>query len=99
MIAATYAGILGVPAIFDRTCFKRLLSLSDEKGAKALLMLGLTMSQRSIFRKAPSISTRLRIGNDSRVTGNESPNRQRNSTGIFQNLALFGECKRRLVEM
>ncbi len=67
MVASAYAGTLGVPAMFSRTCFKELLSLSDQEGAKALLMTRPAMSQRSIFPKAPSISTRQRIGNDSRA--------------------------------
>jgi len=38
MVAAAYAGSLGVPALFTRSCFDRLLSLGDESGAKALLL-------------------------------------------------------------
>jgi molybdenum cofactor cytidylyltransferase len=38
MVASAYAGTLGVPVLFGRTCFEKLLSLSDEEGAKALLL-------------------------------------------------------------
>jgi molybdenum cofactor cytidylyltransferase len=37
MVASAYAGTLGVPALFARTCFDQLLSLGAEQGAKALL--------------------------------------------------------------
>ena len=38
MVASAYSGTLGVPAMFSRTCFKELLALNDQEGAKALLM-------------------------------------------------------------
>ena len=38
MIASRYAGTQGVPALFTRACFSRLLALDDETGAKALLL-------------------------------------------------------------
>jgi len=37
IVASRYAGTLGVPALFDRTCFAALLALPDESGAKALI--------------------------------------------------------------
>lgn len=37
MVACSYAGTLGIPALFDRSCFDELLSLPDDSGAKALL--------------------------------------------------------------
>jgi len=37
-IAAEYGGSIGVPAIFDRAAFPRLLSLPPEAGAKKLLL-------------------------------------------------------------
>ncbi len=37
MVASAYAGTLGVPALFACSCFKQLLSLGDDAGAKALL--------------------------------------------------------------
>jgi molybdenum cofactor cytidylyltransferase len=37
IVASRYAGTLGVPALFDRTCFEALLALPDESGAKALI--------------------------------------------------------------
>ncbi len=38
MVASAYAGTLGIPALFTRACFDRLLSLGDKQGAKALLL-------------------------------------------------------------
>jgi molybdenum cofactor cytidylyltransferase len=37
MVASAYAGTLGVPTLFMRSCFEQLLSLGDERGAKVLL--------------------------------------------------------------
>jgi CTP:molybdopterin cytidylyltransferase MocA len=37
MVASSYANTLGVPALFDRSRFKALLSLSDDSGAKSLI--------------------------------------------------------------
>ena len=37
IVASSYAGTLGVPALFDRVCFEALLSLPDDTGAKSLL--------------------------------------------------------------
>ncbi len=37
IIASSYANTLGVPALFDRSCFPALLSLPDESGAKYLI--------------------------------------------------------------
>jgi molybdenum cofactor cytidylyltransferase len=38
MVASAYAGTLGVPALFARERFDRLLTLGDEHGAKSLLV-------------------------------------------------------------
>ena len=38
MVASAYAGTLGIPALFTRACFDRLVSLGDKRGAKALLL-------------------------------------------------------------
>lgn len=38
MIACGYAGTHGVPALFTRACYERLLALDDETGAKALFL-------------------------------------------------------------
>jgi molybdenum cofactor cytidylyltransferase len=35
--ASCYANTLGVPALFDRSCFEALLSLPDDLGAKSLI--------------------------------------------------------------
>jgi len=37
IVASRYARTLGVPALFDRTCFEALLALPDESGAKTLI--------------------------------------------------------------
>jgi molybdenum cofactor cytidylyltransferase len=37
IIASRYANTLGVPALFDRSCFDGLLALPDNAGAKALI--------------------------------------------------------------
>ena len=38
MVATSYAGTHGVPALFARSCFEQLLSLGEESGAKTLLL-------------------------------------------------------------
>jgi molybdenum cofactor cytidylyltransferase len=35
--ASCYANTLGVPALFDRSCFEALLNLADDSGAKSLI--------------------------------------------------------------
>lgn len=37
IVASSYANTLGVPALFDRSCFEALLTLPDDEGAKALI--------------------------------------------------------------
>ena len=37
IVASSYAGTLGIPALFDRSCFETLLALPDDSGAKALI--------------------------------------------------------------
>ena len=37
IVASSYAGTLGIPALFDRSCFEMLLALPDASGAKALI--------------------------------------------------------------
>lgn len=37
MAASSYANTLGVPALFDRSCFEALLALPDDSGAKNLI--------------------------------------------------------------
>lgn len=37
MIAAEYAGVVGVPALFDRTLFPALMSLRGDRGAKQMM--------------------------------------------------------------
>jgi len=38
IVASTYAGGLGIPAVFPRETFPHLLALSGDKGARSLLM-------------------------------------------------------------
>jgi molybdenum cofactor cytidylyltransferase len=38
IIASSYAGVLGIPAIFPHQAFANLLTLSGDKGARSLLM-------------------------------------------------------------
>jgi molybdenum cofactor cytidylyltransferase len=38
IVASAYAGTLGVPALFDRSCFGELLALSDDTGAKSIIL-------------------------------------------------------------
>jgi molybdenum cofactor cytidylyltransferase len=38
IVASSYANTLGVPALFDRSCFDELLALPDESGAKSLIV-------------------------------------------------------------
>ena len=37
IVASSYADTLGIPALFDHSCFAALLALSDDSGAKVLL--------------------------------------------------------------
>jgi molybdenum cofactor cytidylyltransferase len=38
IVASSYSKTLGVPALFDRSCFQELLALDDETGAKAIIL-------------------------------------------------------------
>ena len=38
IVASSYSNTLGVPALFDRTCFKSLFALPEASGAKALIL-------------------------------------------------------------
>lgn len=37
IVASSYAGTIGVPALFDRSCAKELLALDDGSGAKPII--------------------------------------------------------------
>ena len=37
IVASSYAGTLGIPALFDRSCFEGLVALPDDSGAKSLI--------------------------------------------------------------
>ncbi len=41
IVASSYAGTLGIPALFARTCFDKLLALLDHEGAKGLIFSNL----------------------------------------------------------
>jgi molybdenum cofactor cytidylyltransferase len=38
MVASTYSGTLGVPALFDRSCFQELRALGNDVGAKSIIL-------------------------------------------------------------
>jgi molybdenum cofactor cytidylyltransferase len=38
IVAASYAETLGIPALFDRSCFEELLTLSGDRGAKGIIL-------------------------------------------------------------
>ena len=38
IIASSYANTLGIPALFDRSCFQELLALPDTNGAKPVIL-------------------------------------------------------------
>ena len=38
IVASSYSKTLGVPALFDRSCFQELLALDDETGAKTIIL-------------------------------------------------------------
>jgi len=38
VVASSYAGTLGVPALFDRSCTEELLGLDDADGAKSIIL-------------------------------------------------------------
>jgi molybdenum cofactor cytidylyltransferase len=37
IVASSYANTLGIPALFDRSCFEGLVALPDDSGAKSLI--------------------------------------------------------------
>lgn len=38
IVASAYAGTLGIPALFDRSCFSDLLQLTGDSGAKGIML-------------------------------------------------------------
>ena len=38
IVASAYAGTLGIPALFDRSCFADLLQLTGDSGAKKIIL-------------------------------------------------------------
>jgi molybdenum cofactor cytidylyltransferase len=49
IVASSYAGTMGVPALFDRSLFKELLSLGDESGAKSIILQNLERVAQLVF--------------------------------------------------
>jgi molybdenum cofactor cytidylyltransferase len=58
IVASGYADTLGVPAIFDRSCFSELLALADSSVPSRSLSLTSNASQSFHFPKATSTSIR-----------------------------------------
>ena len=59
IVASSYASTLGIPALFDRSCFEALLMLHDETGAKPLIQADLERVARVEFEEgAIDIDTR-----------------------------------------
>jgi molybdenum cofactor cytidylyltransferase len=46
MVACEYAGTVGVPALFEKSCFDRLTKLRGDGGAKSVLLAGSEMLVR-----------------------------------------------------
>ena len=46
MVACDYGGTVGVPALFDRSCFDRLMALEGDGGAKSVLLADPGMLRR-----------------------------------------------------
>jgi molybdenum cofactor cytidylyltransferase len=38
IVASSYSETLGVPALFDRSCFQELLTMPDDSGAKSMIL-------------------------------------------------------------
>ncbi len=38
IVASEYSGTIGVPALFDRSCFEELMALPDDSGAKSVIL-------------------------------------------------------------
>jgi molybdenum cofactor cytidylyltransferase len=49
IVASSYAGTVGVPALFDRSLFKELLSPGDESGAKSIILQNLERVAQLVF--------------------------------------------------
>ena len=50
IVASDYGGILGVPTLFERCYFSRLLNLADGEGPKRLISMRVRM--RAVYRSA-----------------------------------------------
>jgi molybdenum cofactor cytidylyltransferase len=49
IVASDYAGTLGIPTLFDRSLFRELLSLSDQAGAKSIILKNRTRVAQFAF--------------------------------------------------
>jgi molybdenum cofactor cytidylyltransferase len=67
IVASRYANTLGIPALFDRSCFESLTALPDDSGAKALIesnrngVAEIEFSDGAIDIDTPADLKRLRI--------------------------------------
>jgi molybdenum cofactor cytidylyltransferase len=52
IVASSYVDTVGVPALFDRSLFERLLSLGDEAGAKSIILQNPERVARFTFPEA-----------------------------------------------
>jgi molybdenum cofactor cytidylyltransferase len=52
IVASSYANTLGVPALFDRSLFQRLRSITDEGGAKSIILQNLERVAQFAFPEA-----------------------------------------------
>jgi molybdenum cofactor cytidylyltransferase len=50
VVASAYDGTLGVPALFERSCFDELLQLGDDEGAKKLILQDPSRMKLVLFR-------------------------------------------------
>jgi molybdenum cofactor cytidylyltransferase len=70
IVASSYANTLGVPALFDRSCFEDLLALPDGSGAKALIaargddIAAIAFEQGAIDVDTPADFQRLTAGTE-----------------------------------
>lgn len=57
IVACSYANTLGIPALFDRSCFEELLALPKNSGAKALIQSRSDVAQIEFEKGAIDIDT------------------------------------------
>jgi MobA-like NTP transferase domain len=62
IVASSCANMLGVPALFERVCFRGLLSINDQRGAKSIILASRERVAEFSFPKKRSTSTWRKIG-------------------------------------